>query len=134
MESKVCHWIISPFQLKKKQGSKYSGLLCTASKMASYLITGGSRGLGLAMVKVLLECSPKEVFQVIATVRKESPSLQKLMLENESRLFVIHLDVGDEDSIREAVRQVTDITGNGLDILINNAGVMNYAPTGVPQM
>lgn len=102
--------------------------------MASYLITGGSRGLGLAMVKVLLECSSKEIFQVIATVRKESPALQKLMLENKDRLFVIHMNVSDADSIRDAVRQVTDITGNGLDILINNAGILNYTPTGVQHM
>lgn len=102
--------------------------------MASYLITGGSRGLGLAMVKVLLGCDSKKVFQVIATVRNESPTLQKLMLENKDRLFVIQMNVSDPDSIREAVRQVAVITGNGLDILINNAGILNYTPTGVQHM
>ena len=98
--------------------------------MASYLITGASRGLGLAMVEVLLEQSPESVFQVIATFREESASLKNLVQKHQSRLFLIHMNVMDEESIRQAVKQTEEVTKNSLDILINNAGVQPSTPEG----
>ncbi|KAL1969955.1 hypothetical protein VTN77DRAFT_7465 [Rasamsonia byssochlamydoides] len=102
--------------------------------MASYLITGASKGLGLAMVKILLEQSEENIFQVIATFRENSADLEKLKQENRSRLFVINMNVMEEESIRQAVAQVEEITGKGLDILINNAGIINYNTGGVAAM
>lgn len=103
--------------------------------MASYLVTGGSSGLGLELVKILVECfEEKDVFQVIATVGKESESLRDLKRKHESRLFVLQMCATDENSVKEAVKKVKGITNNGLDILINNAGVMSQTTTDVTQM
>lgn len=102
--------------------------------MASYLITGASCGLGLALVKVLLDESPEKIFQVIATCREESPDLRKLKQDNKDRLFVVGMNIMEEDSIRQAVAQVEEITGKGLDILINNAGIMNETLGGITEM
>jgi NAD(P)-dependent dehydrogenase (short-subunit alcohol dehydrogenase family) len=98
--------------------------------MASYLITGASRGLGLAMVEILLDQHPENVFQVIATFREENAYLKDLLKKHQNRLFLIHMNVVDEDSIRQAVKQTEEITKGGLDILINNAQVRTSTPEG----
>jgi NAD(P)-dependent dehydrogenase (short-subunit alcohol dehydrogenase family) len=102
--------------------------------MASYLITGGTRGLGLAMVKLLLEKTAQEVCVVIATFRSESPALHKLALENRTRLHAVPMDVTDPESIRTAKAQILGITTGTLDVLINNAGVMTETREGVAAM
>lgn len=97
--------------------------------MPSYLITGSSRGLGLAIVAELLK-TPEN--KVIATARntKKSAGLQDLAAQYPAdRLALVDLDVTSEESIAAAVEQVTKILGEGegLDHLISNAGVNDLA-------
>lgn len=99
--------------------------------MTSYLITGTSRGLGLSFVKYLLSSS--ETGTVIATARSQSPALKEI---SDSRLHFLQLDVGDNKSIEQATSKAEELLGSkGLDVLINNAGVMSaFTPNGVSTM
>lgn len=103
--------------------------------MTSYLITGASRGLGLAMVGLLSAKPSSQVSLVFATARKTSPALAKLVQESSGRVIVLEVELTDEIAIQQAVAKVDDIVKNaGIDVLINNAGIMNYTPDGIDKM
>lgn len=47
----------------------------------------------------------------------------------------VKLDATSKSSVREAASQVGQmLEGKGLNVLINNAGVMNYTPEGIDTM
>ena len=95
--------------------------------MTSYLITGSSRGIGLEITRQLVE-SDAEI-TVFAAARSVSASGFKELLERHpTQIIHVPLEVTSEDSIKAAVSLVTTkLNGRGLDVLINNAGVMNSA-------
>jgi NAD(P)-dependent dehydrogenase (short-subunit alcohol dehydrogenase family) len=89
--------------------------------MPRILITGASRGLGLEYAKQFLE----EGWDVIATARNPegSPALKALESSDSGLLRPIPMDVTDHARV-EAV--ANELTGESLDILLNNAGT--YGP------
>jgi NAD(P)-dependent dehydrogenase (short-subunit alcohol dehydrogenase family) len=103
--------------------------------MASFLITGASRGFGLALARELASRPASEVSKVIASARGDSPALQELANNSRGRVVVVKLDVTNEATIKQAAAEVeTKLDGKGLDVLINNAGVCQYAADGVKSM
>lgn len=92
-------------------------------KGKTYLVSGSSRGVGLALVKELL--SKPDNRRVFAAARspQKSEELQKLAEKHKDRLHIISFDVTSGDSAKEAAAQVEKfVGGKGLDVLINNAG------------
>jgi NAD(P)-dependent dehydrogenase (short-subunit alcohol dehydrogenase family) len=81
------------------------------------LITGASRGIGYALTREYLARGAR----VFAGVRDpaSAPALRALADEN---LVVVPLDVRSEQDIRAAGEMVASVS-DGLDLLINNAGV-----------
>ncbi|KAL8849530.1 MAG: hypothetical protein Q9221_005464 [Calogaya cf. arnoldii] len=103
--------------------------------MASYLITGTSRGFGLALVHELAALPVSDVSKIFATARGDAPALTELVKKSSGRVIFIQLDVTDEASIKKAAAEVeANLAGKGLDVLINNAGVCQYAFEGVQSM
>jgi NAD(P)-dependent dehydrogenase (short-subunit alcohol dehydrogenase family) len=103
--------------------------------MGSYLITGASRGLGLELTRQLASFPSSEVRSIYATARGDAPSLVELANDSSSRVIIIKLDVTSEASIKQAAAEVeANLNGKGLDVLINNAGIMQYSPKGVGEM
>lgn len=103
--------------------------------MASYLITGASRGFGLALAKELVSRPPTAVSKIFAAVRGDAPELDELAKGSAGRIDVVKLDVTSQDSIKKAAAEVEKkLEGKGLDVLINNAGVCQYAFEGVKSM
>lgn len=94
------------------------------------LITGANRGLGLALVKTGLE-KGHIVFAGVRNIDKQNTQqLEKLQNHFNGHLKVIILDVTDEESIRAAVPQM-----NGkLDVIINNAGMLNERETRIEDL
>lgn len=83
-------------------------------------VTGSDRGLGLALVKVLLS----KGYKVFAgSYMPEWPELNEVKETAGDSLTIISLDVTDEDSVREAANQISQETEH-LDILINNAAIL----------
>ncbi|CZR59360.1 related to short chain oxidoreductase (CsgA) [Phialocephala subalpina] len=96
--------------------------------MALYLITGASRGLGLELARQLGSLPASEVSKVFATARGDAPILEELAKKSSGRVIVVRLDVTNEASIKQAAVEVeANLDGKGLDILINNAGILQYA-------
>ncbi|GMR62531.1 hypothetical protein PMAYCL1PPCAC_32726, partial [Pristionchus mayeri] len=95
------------------------------SDMVSILVTGANRGIGLGLVRQLvLEPS---VSIVIATAR-DIDNATDLKAIYSQKLHLIQLELVSDKSIAEAVSKVSAIVGeNGLDFLVNNAGIFNRA-------
>lgn len=103
--------------------------------MASYFITGASRGIGLGLCAALAAKSASEVAVVYAAARTRTDALKELVQSSAGRVKVVDLDVTSEDSIKNAARQVEDsLPTKGLDVLINNAGVQPVTPEGILAM
>ncbi|CAG8255128.1 unnamed protein product [Penicillium salamii] len=104
--------------------------------MASYLVTGCSRGLGLALITRLTTFPKTEVGTIIATARRDnSPRLKEVVEASLGRVQLINLDVTNLESVNKAVGAVEhSLEGKGLDYLINNAGVMDWSPKGMEGM
>ena len=103
--------------------------------MASYLITGASRGFGLALARELASHPASDVSKIFATARGDASALEELAQKSPGRVVVVKLDVTNEASIKQAAAEVeANLKGKGLDVLINNAGVCQYAFDGVKSM
>jgi len=104
--------------------------------MASYLITGSSRGIGLTLVSLLAAFPESVVGKIVATARTtESPALQKLAQSSGGRISIVKLVTTDKANIAQAVNEVGNVLGSkGLDVLVNNAGVMPITQGGIEAM
>ncbi|MCF8262726.1 MAG: SDR family NAD(P)-dependent oxidoreductase [Melioribacteraceae bacterium] len=87
------------------------------------LITGGGSGIGLALAQKFLENNNT----VIITGRNLS-KLEKVKNEN-PKIHIYQSDVTDDPEVRMLVDNILQKFG-GLDVLINNAGIMNLVDAG----
>ncbi|PLB54178.1 NAD(P)-binding protein, partial [Aspergillus steynii IBT 23096] len=103
--------------------------------MASYLITGTSRGIGLTLTTILASKPASEVSTIYAAARTETEELKQLVSKSEGRVQIVSIDVTSKESTLKAASQVAQSLGDkGLDVLINNVGIMNYTPSGIQDM
>jgi 3alpha(or 20beta)-hydroxysteroid dehydrogenase len=86
------------------------------------IVTGGTRGMGEAVVRGLVAEGGRVVFGGRDEARGSAIEGE---LEGAAK-FVRH-DVGDEESWKDVVRVALDITGR-IDGLVNNAGLMGQNP------
>ncbi|XP_075936234.1 C-signal-like [Anarhichas minor] len=99
-----------------------------AAQAVSVLITGANRGLGLEMVKQMVEGS-RPVRKLFACCREpagpRAEALQTLAKQHPDVIVVVRLDATDLCSIKLCAQQVGSVVGTGgLNLLINNAGIM----------
>jgi NAD(P)-dependent dehydrogenase (short-subunit alcohol dehydrogenase family) len=94
------------------------------------LITGANRGLGLEFTRRYLERGG-EVFAGCRRPRAAG-QLRELQAAHPRRLRVVELDVADADSIRASHAAVQSEV-DGLDILINNAGIYSAHGSDEPE-
>ena len=90
------------------------------------LVTGGSRGIGAAIVKRLA----KEGAHVSLTYSRSPERAEQVAREAEAfdvKTLAIQADSADPAAVTEAVEHTARELG-GLDILVNNAGVAIFAP------
>src|ERR1700693_194998 len=87
-----------------------------------WYITGASQGLGLTLVKKLLSCG----YRVAATSRDAHTLSQAVGVIDKDRFLPLTVDLNNQDSIVESVKQTTMVFGR-LDVVVNNAG---YGMTG----
>jgi NAD(P)-dependent dehydrogenase (short-subunit alcohol dehydrogenase family) len=81
-----------------------------------WLVTGASKGLGLSLVKKLLN----EGHKVAATTRTVDA------LEKESADFLpLQVDITDEQSVNNAIERAIDTFGT-IDVIVNNAGYIQF--------
>ena len=88
--------------------------------MASVLITGSSRGIGLETALAFARAG----HQVHATMRSpaQSPELAKTAARENLSISISTMDVDSDQSVREAIAAILETHGP-IDVLVNNAGV-----------
>ncbi len=90
------------------------------------LVTGGTKGIGEAIVRDLLSVG----FNVAFTARTRSDiqaASEDFSRDGGRRVLGLPADVRDPDSCGSVVQEVVERFG-GLDLLVNNAGVGRFAP------
>ena len=83
------------------------------------LITGATGGIGSAIARAL-HSQGAEV--ILSGTRKGS--LDELAHELSDRAHPIAADLSDKSSIDSLIKQISDISTDGVDIVINNAGIV----------
>jgi NAD(P)-dependent dehydrogenase (short-subunit alcohol dehydrogenase family) len=108
-------WLVSRFT----RTARYS----LRDKVA--LITGGSRGLGLVLARLI--CAQGGSVALIARDPEELARAKDDLAPRGGAVLTIQCDLLDASQIGAAVRQVIDRFGK-IDVLINNAGIIEVGP------
>ena len=85
--------------------------------MERVLISGGSRGIGAALVRAFAEKG-----HAVAFLYKSSTD-RAAALAAETGTTAIRCDIADPAAVREAVQSARAALGGGITVLVNNAGV-----------
>jgi 3-oxoacyl-[acyl-carrier protein] reductase len=85
------------------------------------LVTGGSRGIGAAIVRSLAQADAAIAVNYRERAR-EADTLVKLIREAGGRAIAIAADVSQSDAVAQMVKRVNADLGP-IDILVNNAGI-----------
>lgn len=80
------------------------------------LVTGGTRGIGLAVAKQLVEAGAR-----VAVMSRNAEQARAVAAELGAGMIGVGCDVTDGQQVETVVAEVTDQLG-GIDILVNNAG------------
>ena len=91
------------------------------------IVTGGTRGIGLEIVRVFLKNNAKVV---LFGSKEESVNKALEELKNENSNYVVngyYPDLTNIDSVKEVFEKVKNEYGR-IDILVNNAGVSSSVP------
>ena len=100
-----------------------------SSSYRSVLITGANRGLGLNIIKHILNSSvvPKHIIATCRSLKAENAQELQKLAEKNSNIHVLEFEMADVSGSRlpDLVKQVSDIVQEfGLNLLINNAGML----------
>ena len=82
-----------------------------------WFVTGASQGLGLILVKKLLDAGCR----VAATSRNAQKLNDSIGVRDSKRFLSLSVDLNNVDSISESVQKTIDSLGT-IDVVVNNAG------------
>ena len=82
------------------------------------LITGSTRGIGLAIAKAFDEAGARVILHGRSAVKPE------VMAEFSEDTLAITADIADENSVNDALAGLLEEV-DGIDILVNNAGIVD---------
>ncbi len=87
------------------------------------LVTGGSRGIGAAIVRLLAQRGASVAFCYHHRAELAKELADKVQAETGRSVLAIQADVTDGEQVRAMVEQVRKSLGD-IDILVNNAGIV----------
>lgn len=90
------------------------------------LVTGGSRGIGRAIVEAFTEAGAEVAF-CYRESREASKELSRELGEGDKRVVPLRADLSNLEDAESLVEGAADALG-GLDVVVNNAGIYPHAP------
>mgnify|MGYP005864513583 CR=1 FL=1 len=87
--------------------------------MENVLVTGGTKGLGLSIVKQILENTN---YKIITAGRTKTPEIERLQEEYKERAFFYEIDLSITSQLGDFINRITNEHGS-LYGLINNAAI-----------
>ncbi len=90
--------------------------------MKRVIVTGGSRGIGAAIVKRFAKAGNKVCF----IYKSNDEAAKELVSEN---VYCVKADVSNPGDAERGIREAIDMLG-GADVLVNNAGIAQIKPFG----
>ena len=94
--------------------------------MKTVIVTGGSRGIGAAIVKEMA----KEKYNVVLNYNNSEEAakqIQKELEEQGIKIEIFKADVSKREEVKALVKYTLD-KFNNIDVLINNAGIAQVKP------
>ncbi|KAM9320696.1 carbonyl reductase [NADPH] 1-like isoform 1-T1 [Gastrophryne carolinensis] len=101
----------------------------SATKVA--VVTGGNKGIGLAIVRALCKQFQGDVYLTARNVQLGEEAVRLLKEEEDLSPLFHQLDINDLNSIR-ALRDFLKNKYGGVDVLVNNAGIAFKATNETP--
>ncbi len=90
-------------------------------------VTGGSRGIGLAVSRALLERGARVAITATSDASLQAGSAALKKMSDTAAVLPIRADVRRHDQVEQAIDTAVRHFG-GLDVLVNNAGVGLFRP------
>lgn len=90
------------------------------------IVTGGSRGIGRAIVLMLAEQGVNVAFNYLSS-KEKADVLAKEVEAKGVKCLASQIDIRDFDAVKNWALEVKETLG-GLDILVNNAGIVRDKP------
>src|SRR5207253_9567977 len=87
------------------------------------LVTGSSRGIGVAPIKAFRERSAKCVVNYVADPEGKSKADAENVAQTLADPLVIECDVSNPAQVESMMMEIGDKRG-GLDVLVNNSGII----------
>jgi NAD(P)-dependent dehydrogenase (short-subunit alcohol dehydrogenase family) len=91
------------------------------------VVTGGSRGIGLAIAEALATAGADVVLTHLGDAERARHESQRLSTAIGRRVSHVDADVGDYDAARAMIDRAAETLG-GLDLCVSNAGICHFAP------
>lgn len=91
------------------------------------IITGGASGLGAEYAEVFLKLGAKNIAILDIAEKVGEATAARLNESKPNCVIFVKCDVSDESNIQKAFDEVVDKFGR-IDVLVNNAGIMNDSP------
>src|SRR6058998_4459878 len=88
------------------------------------LVTGSSRGIGAEMIKALGRCGAQCVVNYVADAQGQNKTDAANVAKELNEPLVIECDVTQPQQVEAMMKQIQDRHG-GLDILVNNSGIIS---------
>ncbi|MFB6343239.1 gluconate 5-dehydrogenase [Saccharicrinis sp. FJH62] len=89
------------------------------------LITGGGHGIGMAIAKALAGAGAK--ICINGTSEEKLSKAKRIFQDFGIDVFTVRFDVSDEDDVNAGITTIENEVGS-VNILINNAGIINRVP------
>jgi NADP-dependent 3-hydroxy acid dehydrogenase YdfG len=97
--------------------------LTSSTVPGTALVTGGSRGIGLAIARALVREGVR-----VALIARGAKELEARARELGEHTLAVAADLSISREAERAVRQISDAFGGVPDLLINNAGIFDPKP------
>lgn len=91
------------------------------------LVTGGSRGIGLACAEAMARNGCDVVLNHFGDGKKAEQECKRLSDVYHRKVYHVDADVADNKAARQMVKQAASLLG-GLDIVHSNAGICRFSP------